>query len=306
MNLRQLQLFIKVAETKSMSETARQMYMTQPAVSQTISELEGDLLVKLFERMNKKLILTDSGEVLYTYSIKILQLVDEAKHAINEFANMERGKLRLGSSTTIGIYLLPKIISEFKAKNKNIDTLFTIDNASVIEKMILEHQIDIGLVEGLVHSGDIEVEQLLDDELYLLCSNQHRWAKSGKRIVNPQELLQEILIFREQGSGTREIVEKALQEYEVPYRISHVLNNTEAIKRAVEADIGVAFISKLAVREEIEAGKLVKINLENIQINRSLDVIYHKDKYRSALFTAFLQHLDDYREVRIHPHLLKF
>lgn len=295
MNLRQLQIFTHVASTRSMSETARQLFMTQPAVSQTIAELEEQLEVKLFDRLNKKLILTDVGEVLHTYSKRILELVEEANRTIRDFVNLEQGRLRLGASTTIGIYLLPKIVGEFQKKHASVETSFTIDNTSVIERMVSDNQIDLGLVEGIVRSGDIRVEKLLRDELYLICSPNHHWVREGKQTVMPDEVSQEPLIQREVGSGTRGIVENALRQHQVTCRIDHVLNNTEAIKKAVEADIGIAFVSKLAVQEELQSGKLVRIRLNGVTMTRELYVIFHKDKYRSPLFESFLHHLEAYQ-----------
>lgn len=294
MNLRQLQIFVTVTETGKMSETGRQLYMTQPAVSQTISELEEDLQIKLFDRMNRKLYLTNAGELLYNYSKKILLLVNEAKSSIEDMANMKMGRLRVGASTTIGIYLLPRIVGDFTKRYENIDSYFTIDNTGVIEEMILNNHIDIALVEGLIHSRDIIVKHFLDDELYLICSKNHRWARRKELSIDLEEITGEPLIVREKGSGTREVFEKVLDKNHLSYQPKHVLNNTEAIKKAVEADIGIAFISKLAVQEEINSGRLVKIDIKNIPITRKLNIIYHKDKYRSPLFDTFSKYIEQY------------
>lgn len=291
MNLRQLQIFVSVSQTGNMSETARQLYMTQPAVSQTISELEDDLEIKLFDRINKKISLTDAGEVLCSYSKKILLLLAETRASIEDIANMKTGRLRLGASTTIGIYLLPKIVGEFKKQYPNIQSYFTIDNTAVIEDMILNNHIDIGLVEGLVHSEDIIVKHFLDDELYLICSSNHPWAKRKTKVIDPHEINGQALIIREKGSGTREVFEKIMTMHNLSFEETHVLNNTEAIKKAVEADIGIAVISKLAVQEELETGRLIKIDLKGIPISRQLNIIYHKDKYFSPLFNTFIKHI---------------
>ncbi len=294
MNLRQLHVFVMVVETGSMSETARRLYMTQPSVSQTIAELEESLQAKLFERINKKLIKTDAGEVLYTYSKRILKLVEEAESNIKDITNLKAGKLRLGASTTIGTYVLPKIIGDFKRKYEEIEVQFTIDNSGVIEEMILDHQIDIGLVEGPVHSRDIVVHYLLDDELYLVCSRNHHWVKDNLLKISPEQIAREALILREKGSGTREVVEEVLTRESISFRTAHVLNNTEAIKKAVEAGIGISFVSKLAVQEEIRNGSLVKIEVQGIHMTRTLSFIYHKEKFRSPLFQAFITYLNSY------------
>ncbi|NLB89380.1 MAG: LysR family transcriptional regulator, partial [Syntrophomonadaceae bacterium] len=233
MNLRQLEVFIRVAETKSMSKAAQQLYISQPAVSQTIAELEDSLETKLFERINRRLLLTNSGEVLYTYSKRIIGLLSEAQHQIKDLANLKRGKLSVGASTTIGIYLLPQIIGNFKKLYPNIEFIFTIDNTSVIEALLLDAQIDIGIVEGPIFSKDLELIHFAHDQLEIICSSEHKWARSQTKQITIEDLEKETLIFREEGSGTREIIENVLKSKGVNYRPQHILNNTEAIKKAV-------------------------------------------------------------------------
>lgn len=198
------------------------------------------------------------------------------------------GRLRVGTSTTVGIYLLPEIIGEFR-KKFNIDVYFTIGNTAEIEKLILDNSIDLGIVEGPVHSRDIVVTPYIDDELYLVCSKSHRWAK--KKNISPAEIENEDIIMREKGSGTREVFEEAMARNNVKYRIKYVLNNTEAIKKAVEANIGVSVISRLAVKKEIRGGRLLKVDIENIRFKRKFSIIYHKDKFKSNLFEEFIKHL---------------
>lgn len=289
MNLRQLELFTEVAETGIVSHAAKKLYMSQPAVSQTIADLEDLLGLKLFDRLKHKMQLTFAGEILYQYSKKILSLVDEAESQMLDMANLKMGKLRLGASTTIGIYLLPHLLGEFKQKYETIQSACVIDNTSVIEEMLLTNQLDIGFVEGLVHSAEIVIQKVMNDEIWLICSPQHRWAREGRLVIDPVEIAGEALILREQGSGTREVVEKKLKEHNVCYEVWHVLNNTEAIKRAVAADIGIAFISQMAVKDEIESGRLVNIKLNGLPISREFKLIWHKDKYRSPLLNAFIQ-----------------
>lgn len=289
MNLRQLELFSLVAELGNVTEAARQLYMTQPAVSQTISDLEESLGLKLFDRLNRKMHLTFAGELLYNYSKKILSLVEEAEGHMLEITNNRIGRLRLGASTTIGIYLLPMLVGQFKRQYHDIQSTFVIDNTAVIEEMLLDNRLDIAYVEGLVHSPEIEVQKVKDDELWLICSPRHQWIKEGKTVIEPVEIEGQALILREQGSGTREVVEKVLQKHKVNYHPWHVLNNTEAIKRAVMEDIGIAFVSQLAVKEEIDSGRLGRVEIKRIPISREFRLIWHKDKYHTALLTSFIE-----------------
>lgn len=288
MNLRQLELFSLVAELGNVTEAARHLYMTQPAVSQTIADLEESLGLKLFDRINRRMHLTFAGEVLYKYSRKILSQVEEAEAHMLEITNNRIGRLRLGASTTIGIYLLPMLVGQYKQKYQAIQSTFVIDNTTVVEEMLLDNRLDMGFVEGLVHSAEIAVQKVKDDELWLICSPQHQWAVQGRTVIGPEEIEGQPLILREQGSGTREVVEKVLQQHKVNYHTWHVLNNTEAIKRAVMADIGIAFVSQLAVEEEINCGRLARIKIKDIPISREFRLIWHKDKYHTPLLKTFI------------------
>lgn len=291
MTLRDIEIFVTVCELKSMSAAAKKLYMSQPAISQAISQMEGDLQVRLFDRIGRKLSLTYAGEILYSYGKRILNLVKEAESTLDDVRNMRMGRLRVGTSTTVGIHLLPEIIGEFR-KKFSIDVYFTIGNTAGIEKLIFDNSIDLGIVEGPVHSRDIVVTPYIDDELYLVCSKSHRWAE--KKSISPAEIENEDIIMREKGSGTREVFEETMARNNVRYRIKYVLNNTEAIKKAVEANIGVSVISRLAVKKEIRGGRLVKVDIENIRFERKFSIIYHKDKFKSNLFEEFIRHLYNY------------
>ncbi len=289
MNFRQLQIFVNVCESGSMSETARNMYMTQPAVSQTIIDLESELNVKLFDRINRKLNLTYSGEILLMNSKRILGLVEDTKKELNEIANLTKGKIRIGASTTIGIYLLPALISEFNQIYGDINIPYVIDNTSVIQEMILNNKIDIGLVEGPVFSENIIVQHLVDDELYLICGNNHHWSR--KKMIEPKDIKQENIIIREQGSGTRGVFEQAMLMENLPYQIKYELNSTEAIKKAVQANLGIAIVSRIAVENEIKAGVIKRVFLKGMDFKRPLNIIYHKDKFHSNIFDHFINFL---------------
>ncbi|GAB6137558.1 selenium metabolism-associated LysR family transcriptional regulator [Halanaerobaculum tunisiense] len=289
MNLRQLRIFTEVYKTGSMSQTAKQLYITQPAISQTISELESELEVKLFERLNQELVLTYAGEILLKYSNKILLLTDEVQNNIQDIANMKQGKLRIGASMTIGTYLLPDIINKFKQKYKKVNINLIIDNTSVIEEKILNNDIDIGLVEGPINSKDITIDSFFVDHLILICSPKHKWNQ--KTVLNKEKIREEDFIMREQGSGTREVIEDTLNKHNLTYQTKHTLNNIEAIKKAVSANIGISVLPKIAVKQEIKAGELAQVAINQINFSRKFSLIYHKDKYKSNLFQQFTNQL---------------
>ncbi|GAB6100536.1 LysR family transcriptional regulator [Halanaerocella petrolearia] len=291
MNLRQLRIFKQVAKTGSMSKTADQIYITQPAISQTISNLENKLGVKLFERLNHKLVLTHAGKILLKYSKKILILVDEAHNNIEDIANMKQGKLKIGASMTIGTYLLPDIINSFNNKYEGITINLIIDNTSVIEDKILNNDIDIGLVEGPTTTADINIDSFFADKLILISSPEHKWATKG--IITADEIGEESFIMREKGSGTREVIEKTLDQHNLSYQTKHILNNIEAIKKAVSANMGISVLPKIAIKKELETEELTQIKIEKIDFIRKFKLIYHQDKFKSDLFRRFISYLKE-------------
>lgn len=231
-----------------MSAAAKKLYISQPAISQTISTLEDKLNLKLFDRLNRRLKLTHPGEILLNYSKRILNLVNETKNAMEDISNLNQGQLRIGSSMTIGTYLLPQIIEEFQQKYKDINLPFIIDNTSVIEQMVLDNKIDLGLVEGPISSDNIVVEKFFTDQLQLVCSTKHEW--SHWKNLSPEKINEEDFIMREEGSGTRKVIENILANFNISCQITHVFNNIEAIKKAVAANIGVSILPEISTKEE--------------------------------------------------------
>ncbi len=297
MNLRQLRIFIFVCKTCSMTETAKELYMTQPAVSQTILDLENELNIRLFDRIKNRLVLTNTGDILLNYSKKIIHLLEEAEDVLDKIANIQAGKLRVGASMTIGTYLLPEVLSSFNKKYTGIDLPLVIDNTVLIVSKILNNEIDIALVEGPVESQDIIIEPYCEDELALVCSKEHPWSK--KNYIEPAEIKKENLIIREEGSGTRNIVKTTFLQHNLSYNIKHTLNNFEAIKKAVSANIGISIIPEIAIKRELEEEELKKIEIRNIKFKRLFKVIYHKDKYLTKLFKQFYKYIYEYKKPNI-------
>jgi len=288
MNERQLKIFYEVATKLSMTEAANSLFMTQPAISQTIKDLEKEYCVNFFDRIGKKLYLTNDGEIFLSYTRRILNLCDECSKEIMSSKDLKTGQLRIGASTTIGIYILTDIIGKYTKENKGIDVSITIENTNNIVNLILENKIDFAYVEGPVHSDELIVEKFCDDELVVITSVEHPFAK--QKTIDIKALESEKIIMREKGSGTREVFENLLISHNLTIRKFLELGNTEAIKKAVEASLGISCISKRAVQSELENKKLTAVPLQNIRISRKLSVIYHKDKNLSNLFNSFLQY----------------
>jgi len=181
------------------------------------------------------------------------------------------------------------MIGNFLKLYTNVELPFCINNTAEIVNMILNSEIDLGIVEGPIHSDSIESRHLLDDELYLICSKKHHWTKN--KIIQMDDLSKADFIIREAGSGTREVFENTMKSNNIEYNIKLELNSIEAIKKAVEANLGVSVISKLALNEELKSSKLIKIEIEGIKFTRKFNIIYHKDKYLSELHKKFIDFL---------------
>lgn len=287
MNERKLKIFYKVAQKLNMTEAAEELYISQPAISQTIKELEEEFGFKLFDRLGKKLYLTPAGEEMLGYARRILNLVDEMHSKVADMKALTKGTLRVGASTTIGIYILADIVGQFNRLYEGINTTIIIENTKIIADMILENAIDFAFVEGPVHSDELVVKKFCDDELVIIVAPDHKWA--GKDYVSVEDMLGQKIIMREKGSGTREVFEVAMLSNNKKYSVALEMGNTEAIKKAVEAGLGVSCISRRAVQRESDAGLLSIVRFKEIEIGRTLNLIYHKDKALSALSNKFIE-----------------
>ncbi len=288
MNFRKLKIFYETAIYLNMTRVAKEMYISQPSISQSINELEAELGVKLFDRIGKKLFLTHEGEVFLNYTRRILNLYDESVKSIRDFADNKKGKIIIGASTTIGIYILPDIIKDFSSKFKDIEISLIIENTKNIEKLILENKIDFAYVEGEVHSDEIYKDFAWKDELVFICGDENKLKDFN--IVSAKTLEREKLIMREEGSGTREHTEMFLKKNKINFNTFLELGNTEAIKRTVEANLGVGCISYRAIEDNLNLGKLFYFRLEEGKIERDLYFIMHKDKFISNNMRIFIDY----------------
>lgn len=285
-NERGLKIFYEVANKLNMTEVADNLYISQPAVSQTIHELEKEYEVKLFDRIGKRLYLTREGELFYQYVRRILNLFDECSKTLKEVNHSAKGRLKIGASTTIGIYILTELIGKFRKLYPAVDVAITIENTRIIAGMILENKVDFAFVEGLITSEEIKLEPFCDDELVFIIPPEHHWTQLHN--LDSTMLGSEKLIMREPGSGTREIIENALRSKGINYQVGLELGNMEAIKKAVEVNLGISCLPERCVRREISDNRIKAVKFTDLSIIRQLKLIYHKDKYLSNLFHSFI------------------
>ncbi len=290
-----LKVFCTVAETKSFSKTSEIIHLTQPAVSLQIQALEEIYETKLFDRSSSTVSLTPAGEVLYKYAKEILALYASAEKVIGDITGLVKGSISIGASSTIGNYLLPGVITDFKKTHPKIRIHMLVGNTKRVIEFLNSGNIDLGLVEGEVTRQKMMVEKLIPDELLVVVPSFHPWAK--KKEISISDLIKEPFILREGGSGTRQMIEKFLAGHGISaqdMKISMVLGNTEAIKGAVENGLGVSMLSRWAARKECKYGTLQLIRIKEGKVPREFSLILNKNSVSSHAVDEFLTYLKSY------------
>jgi len=289
MELRQLRAFERVAHCASFTRAARELGLSQPAVSGHVQALEEELGIKLLERQPRQTLLTPAGELLLDYARRLLNLEREASQRLEELKGLQAGCLRLGASPTIGTYLLPAMLGEFKARYPGLRAIAEIAPSYRVAEALQAHAIEIGLVEAAVDSHGLVAEVFRTDELVLVVPAGHPWARRGS--IRPAELLDYPLVAREPASGTRALVEERLRAVGIEPVPALELGGLEAIKNAVLAGLGVSFVSRQAIELEEKLGILVTVTVEGLDLRRPFYCLRHAQRYLSPALEAFLAFL---------------
>ena len=285
MNLNHLALFHAVALEGSVSRGADRLSISQPAVSRQLSEFERSLKTRLFDRLPRGVRLTPAGDLLFSYARRLFALEAEAERSLQELHGLERGRLSLGASTTIGSYLLPGVLARFHARYPGIDVSLEIANTEEIQRHILEGTLDMGLTEGFAEEENLESAVFMQDELVAILPVGHPLSSSAG--ITLERLSQEPFVLRERGSGTRAVIERALAARSLSARPALALGSTEAIKRAVEAGAGVAIVSRLSVAAEERSGVLSIHPIAGVSLLRPLHRLHLKGRHPSGALHAF-------------------
>ena len=294
MNLHQLEIFYAVAQRLSISVAAADLRLTQPAVSLQIKSLEKSLGARLLDRSGTKLSLTQAGEALYRCAVSVLHAKDEALRSIAELSAATKGKLILGANITGGMYLLPRIVRSFKESYPQTEVLFEIESTDRICERVLQNALDMGVVGGPTEDRRFGVESICPDPIAMIVSPTHALAK--RQAISVRELNDHACILPAQGSRTRQLVERKLREAGVNPQVVMQLFGTEAVKKAVEANLGVGFVSGYAVERECVLGALREVKLKGLKLSRSMELIYRKQKYFSPIAQRFREFVHAYAE----------
>jgi len=284
MDMRHFRIFLTVCEAGTMTRAAEIVYMTQPSVSQVIAELEKEYGVRLFERLNHRLFLTAAGEHLRSYANHIVNLSEQVRKELADLS--AQGSIRIGASLTIGAHLMPGIIHAYRQELPDAEIFTQVDNTSVIEKLIMDDRIDLGLVEGPIYSPHIREEMLCEDDLVIICGPGHPFWDEG--IIEINKLVGKSFIIRESGSGTRDIFERVMNNAGANWKIIGVYNNTEAIKQAVRENLGLAVVPRISIKDEVERGLLRAVEVSGLNLKRNFNMVYHRQKYFTIAIQTFM------------------
>jgi LysR family transcriptional regulator, transcriptional activator of the cysJI operon len=287
MNIRHLSVFLSVCEHMNMTRAAEDLYMSQPSVSQMIAELEQYYDSRLFERLNRRLYLTAAGERLQSYARHIINLEVQAKKELADLTH--GGVLRIGASQTVGAYLLPEIISQFKSYFPEVEVFSRVENTREIERFLMEDKLDFGLLEGLIHSPELREETFLDDDLAIVSAPGHPLA--GSPTLAPDDLSPYGFIIREEGSGTREVFASQMHAAGATWKETGIYNSTDAIKYAVQNNLGLGILPIIAIQQEIMDGVIRLLPVTGLNLRRKLNLVFHRQKYFTNAMKQFVSNL---------------
>jgi len=285
---RRLQVFHAVAKHLSFTKAADTLFMTQPAVTFQIKQLEEHLNTRLFDRAQGRIVLTPAGQLALEYAERILQLSAELDTRLKEMSGQAAGPLLIGASMTIGEYVLPQLIGKFKARFPAVLPTLFVGNSEAVQERVAERTLDLGFIEGDSHLASLSSEVCCEDELQVVCALSHPFAK--ETFALPAALAHHPYIGREAGSGTRAVIDRYLSEAGVsPESLDTVveLGSPEAIKGLVATGFGFAIMSRVIVAKELQLGQLVQVPLKPA-LMRNFSVVYPKERFHSKLVAAFL------------------
>jgi DNA-binding transcriptional LysR family regulator len=285
MNLNHLAVFHAVAQAGSMTLGAERLDVSQPAVSKQVRELERVLGVHLFDRVGRRVHLSQAGEILADYARRLFALAHEAEAAMADVRAVGQGRLVVGASTTIGTYLLPDVVAEFWRRHPGVELLVEIENTEQIHRRLAGLEVDVGLTEGFVEEDELEAEVFHRDELVMIAAPGHPLAARSR--VPLSAVRREPFVLREPGSGTRAVEERALAHLKLPVRVAMALGSTEAIKRVVAEGVGLAIVSRLAVHAECAAGALAVLPVAGLRIERPLHLVRRRGRRDGPALQAF-------------------
>ncbi|MDC9590934.1 DNA-binding transcriptional regulator YeiE [Xenorhabdus sp. XENO-10] len=281
--LRQLEIFTEVLKSGSTTQASQQLALSQSAVSASLTDLEGQLGVQLFDRVGKRLVTNEHGRLLYPKALALLEQAGE----VEQLFKLELGALRLAASSTIGNYMLPEMLARYRQDYSETPLELNISNTKDVIKAVVEFRVDLGLIEGLCHDPELITQPWMEDELLIFSSPE---SPLLQRELSVEDLIKAPWILREKGSGTREVLDHLLFSQMPRFNIAMELGNSEAIKHAVQYGMGISCLSRRVVQEQLKNGTLSELVIPELSLNRTLYLIYHRQKHMSNALQKLLSY----------------
>ncbi len=294
---RRLQVFFTVARLLSFTKAAESLHMTQPAVTFQVRQLEEYFNTRLFDRTHNRINLTEAGSRVYGYAEQIFELYGEMENSVREMTGEISGSLTIGASTTIAEYMLPSLLGDFKTRYPDINIHLKVSNTDGIVSMVENNTIDLGVVEAPVGNKNLVVEECKPDHLVAIVPPGH--PEADREFLTYKDLVKYPFICREEGSGTREVINEYLTSVSNgpdDLKISMELGSPEAVKGAVEANMGISVVSMVTIQKELKLGTLVAINLKP-SLDRPFTFVHQKQKFRVRVMEELLEFAQNYCKV---------
>lgn len=293
MHLESYEVFCAAVEHGSITKAAQRCHMTQSTASRHLQVLEDEYGGLLLERGPSGLALTSLGAALYPYALDLLSCHQRAKSELLQLRR-EGGGICVGATFSVGEYVLPNILGQFRKLHPQVEIKMRIANTSQIVEDLIHHRVDLGIVEGMVNTDDFVVTPWITDELILVCPVGHPFANQAT--VTLQDLTTEPLLWREEGSGTRDVAERALDNAGILSLLPMTmqLGSTQAIKSAILAGLGLAFLSRLTVEQDCKSGELVEVPIEGFSIVRTLQIVERVERYPKYMVEQLIHDLKSF------------
>lgn len=297
MEFNQLESFISVVKHNSFSLAAKELYTTQPTISNNIKNLEKELNTTLLDRTSKTITLTDSGKIFYKYAVELINIRDKAKFTISEHDCKVEGEIELYASSIPEEYVLPYIIKDFLKIYPKVSFSVTHKISKNVIDSILEGKLNFGIVGAKYYSESLEYIDFYEDEL-ILCVPYGKYPCSEYEYLDINTLLSEKFIFRKTGSGTRRLIEQRLSDKGIDINSLNIISfidSNEMIKKMIELGLGVSFISKIAVKNEIDLKLIKALRIKDLNLKRNFYFVHNKNRTLSPLVETFKNFLADWK-----------
>jgi LysR family transcriptional regulator, low CO2-responsive transcriptional regulator len=284
LTLRQLQVFATVAKHLSHSRAAEMLYLSQPAVSMQIKQLEQNVGLPLFEQVGKQIHLTEAGQEMLHYCLNISQQLEEMEAVFSEMKGLERGQLNISVVSTAN-YFMPQLLAKFIQLHPKIHVSLHVANRDAVMKQLAENSADLAIMGQPPEGADMVSQVFMQNPIVVIAAPNHRLAHS--KLIKAAQLGQEYFLFREMGSGTRDVVERFFHSYHVALPRNMQMESNEAIKQSVQAGMGLGIISRHGIDLELETNRLVILDVEHFPILRHWHIVHRKHKRLSTAALAF-------------------